>query len=95
MWILAVQFFVAQIAVQSAWVTPFSLMHNFISDFSGVIGLLATGLFVSGHYVGIGVGGVERVAAYPLSLWLIVDGTSFAIGLQRRRSRLAQEHTGG
>src|SRR5437868_10337754 len=31
-WILAVQFFVAQIVVQSAWVTPFSLIQNFISD---------------------------------------------------------------
>src|SRR4029077_8587406 len=31
-WVLAVQFFVAQIVVQSAWVTPFSLTQNFISD---------------------------------------------------------------
>src|SRR4051812_15867005 len=31
-WILAVEFFVAQIVVQSAWVTPFSLTQNFISD---------------------------------------------------------------
>src|SRR5205823_3767961 len=31
-WILAVQFFVAQIVVQAAWVTPFSLTQNFISD---------------------------------------------------------------
>src|SRR5258706_3544173 len=31
-WILAVQFFIAQIVVQSAWTTPFSLTQNFISD---------------------------------------------------------------
>jgi len=31
-WILAVQFFIAQVVVQSAWTTPFSLKQNFISD---------------------------------------------------------------
>jgi hypothetical membrane protein len=47
---------------------------------SGVIGLLATGLFVSGHFLGIGVGGMERVAAYALPLWLISAGVSFVSG---------------
>lgn len=194
-WILAVQFFIAQIVVQTAWVTPFSLTQNFISDLgnttcgpypldsdmyvcspwhawmnasfillgliilvgatlvrtaippgrsraaglmllalagagiiavglfpedvnityhrlgaaahfilgnlsmvalgialwttrqrpmlavyttaSGVVGLVATALFVSDHYVGLGIGGMERLAAYPLPLWLIVAGISF------------------
>ena len=31
-WILALQFFVMQGVVQSAWTTPFSLAHNMISD---------------------------------------------------------------
>lgn len=31
-WICAVQFFIAQVVVQSAWTTPFSLAENFISD---------------------------------------------------------------
>src|SRR5262245_31530718 len=31
-WMLAVQFFIAQAVVQSAWTTPFSLKQNFISD---------------------------------------------------------------
>ena len=31
-WILALQFFVVQGIVQSAWTTPFSLAHNMISD---------------------------------------------------------------
>jgi hypothetical membrane protein len=194
-WTLAVQFFVAQIVVQSAWVTPFSLTQNFISDLgntscgpyppdsgmyvcspwhtwmnasfillgviilvgamlvrttfppgqsravglmllalagagiiavglfpedvnimchrlgaaahfilgnlgmvvlgialwtarrrpglaiyttvSGIVGLLATALFVSEHYLGLGIGGMERLAAYPLPLWLIVAGIAF------------------
>ena len=31
-WMLAIQFFIAQIIVQSAWTTPFSLTANYISD---------------------------------------------------------------
>jgi hypothetical membrane protein len=42
----------------------------------GSVGLLATALFVSGHYLGLGIGGMERIAAYPLPLWLIVVGVS-------------------
>ncbi len=41
---------------------------------SGVVGLLATALFITDHYLGLGIGGMERVAAYPLPLWLIVAG---------------------
>jgi hypothetical membrane protein len=46
------------------------------SIISGSVGLLATALFVSGHYLGLGIGGMERIAAYPLPLWLIVVGVS-------------------
>lgn len=42
----------------------------------GSVGLLATALFVSGHYLGTGIGGMERIAAYPLPLWLIMAGVS-------------------
>ena len=35
-WVLALQFFVAQGIVQSAWTTPFSLAHNMISDLARV-----------------------------------------------------------
>src|SRR5215212_2925312 len=31
-WMLAIQFFIAQAIVQSAWTTPFSLSTNYISD---------------------------------------------------------------
>jgi hypothetical membrane protein len=44
------------------------------SIISGIVGLLATGLFVAGQYLGLGIGGMERVAAYALPLWLIVAG---------------------
>jgi len=43
---------------------------------SGIAGLLATALFITDHYLGLGIGGMERVAAYPLPLWLMVFGVS-------------------
>ena len=36
-WICAVQFFVMQAVVQSAWTSPFSLIHNFISDLGNTV----------------------------------------------------------
>ncbi|MES3035804.1 MAG: DUF998 domain-containing protein [Gemmatimonadota bacterium] len=49
--------------------TAFSLI-------AGTVGFVATLLFVSGHYLGIGLGGMERVAAYPMTVWQIVAGVS-------------------
>jgi len=39
---------------------------------SGIVGLVATGLFLGHSYVGLGVGGMERLIVAPLLLWLIV-----------------------
>ncbi|MEO7908105.1 MAG: DUF998 domain-containing protein [Roseiflexaceae bacterium] len=50
------------------------------SIISGSLGLLATALFISGTYLGTGIGGMERIAAYPLPLWLIVVGYSASRG---------------
>lgn len=44
---------------------------------SGTVGLAATALLVSGHFLGVGEGGMERIAAYPLPLWMIVTGIAF------------------
>jgi len=46
----------------------------------GVAGLIAMALFVSGHSLGIGVGGMERVAAYALPVWMIAAGVVFVRG---------------
>jgi hypothetical membrane protein len=45
-----------------------------ISIALGVTGLLATALFAQGYGLGLGVGGLERVAAYTLPVWLITAG---------------------
>ncbi len=57
--------------------------HGGLTKFSivaGALGLLATLLFVSGNYLGIGLGGMERVAAYPMTVWQIVAGIAFLRG---------------
>lgn len=41
---------------------------------AGLLGLTATLLFFSDIYMGLGVGGMERVAAYPLPIWLTAMG---------------------
>jgi hypothetical membrane protein len=46
------------------------------SIIAGSVGVVATALFISGHYLGMGIGGMERIAAYPLPLWLIVMGVA-------------------
>ncbi|MCG0289900.1 DUF998 domain-containing protein [Streptomyces sp. PSAA01] len=50
----------------------------------GITALTAFGLFLSGHYLGLGMGGMERVAAFPLLAWALVVGGR---GLFRRKTR--------
>lgn len=44
------------------------------SVLSGLMSLAALLLFVTHNYLGIGIGGMERIAAYPQTIWLIVTG---------------------
>jgi hypothetical membrane protein len=47
---------------------------RFASMFAGVVGLVSTALVATGHFAGLGAGGIERLAAYPVSLWQIGAG---------------------
>lgn len=51
-----------------------------LSVLGGLVGVLATWLLVTDRFLGLGIGGMERLAAYPLPLWLT------AMGLALRRS---------
>jgi hypothetical membrane protein len=60
-----------------AWPIRRALRRPMLALFSfasGVVGLLATLLFVLEVYLGLGIGGMERFAAYPSPVWLIVVG---------------------
>ncbi|WP_150112908.1 DUF998 domain-containing protein [Streptomyces violaceusniger] len=50
----------------------------------GITALTAFGLFLSRHYLGLGMGGMERVAAFPLLAWALVAGSR---GLFRQQTR--------
>lgn len=54
------------------------------SIISGSIALGALLLFVNTVYLGLGIGGMERIVAYPQSIWMIVVGCYLLI---HQRSR--------
>jgi hypothetical protein len=41
---------------------------------SGIVALLGLAAYASGHYLGLGEGGIERVVAYPQTTCLAVIG---------------------
>lgn len=50
----------------------------------GITAITAFGLFLSHHYLGLGMGGMERLAVFPLLMWAL---TAAAHGLFRQRTR--------
>ncbi|MFI0263927.1 DUF998 domain-containing protein [Streptomyces sp. NPDC017056] len=58
----------------------------------GVTALTAFGLFLSHHYLGLGMGGMERVAALPLLFWALAVGVR---GLIRRSGRMQEAMPAG
>ncbi|MDB5163444.1 MAG: hypothetical protein JWS12_61 [Candidatus Saccharibacteria bacterium] len=50
---------------------------------SGLLSLVALALFANHTYLGLGIGGMERLVAYPQTTWLIV------FGIYMSKSRLA------
>jgi len=47
---------------------------SYVSVVLGVVALSALALLVSGIYLGLGTGGMERMSLYPVLLWLIGFG---------------------
>ncbi len=46
---------------------------------SGVIGLAALPLFLKHIYLGLGIGGMERIVSYPQTIWMIIFGAYLLI----------------
>jgi hypothetical membrane protein len=44
------------------------------SVITGIVALIGIVLFITKSYLGLGIGGMERIAAYPQTIWLIVFG---------------------
>lgn len=51
----------------------------------GIAGIAATILFLNDISAGIGLGGMERVAFYPLTLWCGIQGLALAFDRSSRR----------
>lgn len=47
---------------------------RFYTLISGMLAIIALVFFYTGHYLGLGIGGMERLVAYPQTFWLIVFG---------------------
>jgi hypothetical membrane protein len=47
---------------------------RYLSIILGVVGLVALGLFISGTYLGLGIGGMERMIVLPVLAWGIALG---------------------
>jgi hypothetical protein len=41
---------------------------------TGTVALLSLIFYASGHLLGLGEGGIERMVAYPQTIWLFVLG---------------------
>lgn len=55
-----------------------------LSIFFGVTGLIGLVLYLLNISLGIGHGGMERVTAYPQTIWMIITGV-FLLVLQNRK----------
>lgn len=55
-----------------AWLKYYSVL-------SGSIGLVALILFMTKSYLGIGLGGMERLVAYPQTIWMIIVGAYYLL----------------
>src|SRR4051812_45868835 len=53
---------------------------------TGAVALVALGLFYTNNYLHLGIGGMERVVAYPQTIWLIVFGIYISRSHYRQRN---------
>lgn len=49
------------------------------SVLTGFVALVALVFYASNHFLGLGEGGMERIVAYPQTLWLVVIGGYFIL----------------
>ena len=73
-------FTVGNVAVVSLGFTlPLSRPFRYFSIFAGSVSLVALVFYVGNHDWGLGEGGMERVVAYPQTVWLVVIGIYFLL----------------
>jgi hypothetical membrane protein len=69
--------FAAYVFVVVSMIISYRVLRPPLSHVSvglGIIALVAFVLLVTGHFLGIGKGGMERMIAYPIFLWALGFG---------------------
>lgn len=61
----------------------FPIWLRYYSYFSGFIALIALVLFMTRNYLGIGLGGMERVVAYPQTIWMVIVGMYYLLRFKK------------
>jgi hypothetical membrane protein len=56
------------------------------SVITGIVTLIALAFFVTHTYLGLGIGGLERLTGYPQTIWLIIFGIYISANRYRSRS---------
>jgi hypothetical membrane protein len=59
---------------------------------AGVVALVALVFYASSHYLGLGEGGIERIVAYPQTIWLIAIGIYGLLQLRQDQPGSAVRH---
>jgi len=59
-------------------------VFRYYTRISGLFALAAFVLFLFNHYIGLGLGGTERLVAYPQTIWLIAFGWYMSLDHYRR-----------
>ncbi|MFB9573626.1 DUF998 domain-containing protein [Streptomyces yanii] len=65
---------------------------RWVTTLMGITAITAFGLFLSHHYLGLGMGGMERVAAFPLLVWALAAGV---LGLIHQAPRMPDAMVAG
>lgn len=80
---------VALIVLSCTLALPMSVRA--LTGIAGGVGLAGLALFALGVDLGLGQGGMERVAAYPQTIWLIIFGVYMSRNHYVRRRRMRRE----
>ena len=75
------------LVILSFCLSKLSTLSRLYTFLSGLVPLIALGFFTTHHYLGIGIGGLERVVAYPQTVLLIFFGIYMSSNHYRQRRK--------
>ncbi len=58
---------------------------------TGIFSLIALALFATKYYLGLGIGGMERLVAHPQTIWLIIFGVYVSTRMLQHKPALPRK----